>query len=206
MAGLFLLWRTGDSRGQVSLPGDASPSLANGNDGVSGKIFAASTFRSRRQGKREAGEGGSNDVTPVQAEWEKKVDAVLLADLDNSVKGTRLMSMLPQLTEEARVEVAQEAVNLLPDSDYGPASALLTNAQTSAAVLTVLMQDVLQRGNELKLPLFLQMARTEGHPLRDEAHGILETYLKFDYGTDWPKWERMLTAWLRDSGTFQPPE
>ena len=170
------------------------------------KSSPLSNFRKRLQGRREPGGEGLNEPPPEQAEWEKKVDAVLLADLENPEKGRRLMAMLSELSETARVEVAQEAVNLLPDSGYGAVSELLTNAQTSEAVLSVLMQDVLQRGNELKLPLFLQIARTDQHPLREEARGILETYLQEDFGNNWPVWERKLAAWLKNSGTFQPPE
>ena len=206
MAGLFFLWRTGNSPAGSTVSEITGPSVKKTTEATAGKPSPLSKLRQRQRSRRDPGGEGLNEPAPEQAEWEKKVDAVLLADLENPEKGRRLMAMLPQLTETARVEVVEEAVNLLPDSAYGPVSELLTNAQTSEAVLSVLMQDVLQRGNELKLPLFLQIARTAGHPLREEGHGILETYLKEDYGTDWPKWERMLAAWLKDGGTFQPPE
>ena len=206
MAGLFLLWRASNPAATPTTSEAAGPSLKKTAEVAAGKPSPVSRLRQRLQGRREPGGEGMNEPPPEQTEWEKKVDVVLLADLENPEKGRRLMAMMSELSETARVEVAQEAVNLLPDAGYGPVSELLTNAQTSEAVLSVLMQDVLQRGNELKLPLFLQIARTDQHPLREEAHGILETYLQEDLGNDWPAWERKLAAWLKNSGTFQPSE
>ena len=55
------------------------------------------------------------------------------------------------------------------------------------------------RANSLKLPLVLAVARTENHPLAEEAKDLLELYIEEDHGTDWAKWEDAMHKWLKEN-------
>lgn len=141
------------------------------------------------------------EPAPEQAAWEKEVDDILLSETDETQKSERLLAMLPKLDEDAQVEVAQHVVNLVPDEAYAHASQVLTNAMTPEPVLSVLMTDLLNRGNELKLPIILNLARTDKHPLQAESKELLEIYLQEDLGNDWGAWEKSLDNWLKENRT-----
>ncbi len=55
------------------------------------------------------------------------------------------------------------------DDHYDGAAGLLTNSATPSAVSTVLMNDLLNRNNTLKLPMLLDVARQDEHPLKESS-------------------------------------
>jgi hypothetical protein len=109
---------------------------------------------------------------------------------------TNLMRVAP---EEAQVELAQHLINMTQDDHYDGVAQLLTNATTQAAVSTVLMNDLLNRRNNLKLPMLLAIARNEDHPLKDQARDMLELFLQADYSTNWDQWAGAVDAWLQQN-------
>ena len=110
-----------------------------------------------------------------------------------------MLAILRRLPTEGQVEVAQHVSNLLPDEEYAPLGKLLTDPKLPEEVLDVLVVDVLNRPNSLKLPLLLEVARDAGHPKAVEAKELLEVYLEEDYGTDWNKWQSKLDQWIREN-------
>ena len=142
-------------------------------------------------------------------EWEQRLDDILGANDDEPQKATKLLEMFSLLPEDGQIEVAQHLSNLLPDDRYGALAQSFTNAATSEGVLDVLMTDVLNRGNALKLPTLLQVARTENHPKSGEARDVLEVFVDENYGTDWPKWEKAIQDWIKanpDEPAEEPPK
>ncbi len=131
--------------------------------------------------------------------WENKIDTVLTSDADDSQKANRILELLPQLPAEGQEEAAEHLANLLPDEQYSSARQLLTKTNTSSAVLDVLMSDLLNRPNEIKLPTLLDVARAPDHPNAEEAKEFLELYLENDFGTDWGKWEDAMKTWLKEN-------
>jgi len=131
--------------------------------------------------------------------WESKIDTVLTSDTEDSQKANKILELLPQLPPEGQEEAVEHLANLLPDEQYNAARQLLTNAKTSQPILDVLMSDLLNRPNELKLPTLLDIARAPEHPNAEEAKEFLELYLEDDFGTDWGKWEQAMRTWLKDN-------
>ena len=132
-------------------------------------------------------------------EWETKIDTVLTADTDDLQKAQKILELLPQLPEEGQEEAAEHLANLLPDDQYAAARQLLTNVKTSEGVQDALLSDLLNRPNELKLPVLLEIARASEHPRAEEAKEFLELYLENDFGTDWGKWEQAMKTWLKEN-------
>jgi hypothetical protein len=132
-------------------------------------------------------------------EWEQRLDDVLGSNENEAQKATRLLEMFPLLPEDGQIEIAQHLSNLLPDDRYSALSQTLTNAAAPEGVLDVLMTDVLNRPNSLKLPTLLQVARTPNHPKADEARDVLEVFVDENYGTDWAKWEKAIQDWLKEN-------
>jgi hypothetical protein len=132
-------------------------------------------------------------------EWEKQLDDVLLSDVDANAKGDRILAMIPTAPTNAQVELAQHLVNMVSDDHYDGAAGLLTNASTPTAVSTVLMNDLLNRNNNLKLPMLLDVARDGDHPLKDQAREMLELLIQEDDGTNWDQWNTSVNTWLQNN-------
>ncbi len=138
-------------------------------------------------------------ATGLIADWEQRIDDVLTAKDDEDQKAKRLLELLPNLPEEGQVEAAQHLSNLLPDEQYPALAQTLTNAHTPEAVLDVLMTDVLNRPNPIKLSTLLDVARTPEHPKSEEARDVLEVFVDEDYGTNWDAWETAVKKWLKEN-------
>jgi hypothetical protein len=132
-------------------------------------------------------------------DWEERIDDVLTGPEDENLKAKRLLELFPKLPEDGQVEAAQHLSNLLPDEEYSSLARTLTNAVTSEAVLDVLMTDVLNRPNPLKLGTLLEVAKTPNHPKAEEARDVLEVYVDEDFGADWNAWDAAVQKWLKEN-------
>ena len=133
------------------------------------------------------------------ADWEEKIDGILTAQEEDGQKAKRLLAMFPNLPEDGQVEAAQHISNLLPDEQYASLAQTLTNAAMPEAVLDVLMTDVLNRPNQLKLETLLDVARTPNHPKAEEALDVLEVFVDENYGQDWAAWKNAVEKWLKEN-------
>jgi hypothetical protein len=150
------------------------------------------------------GEGNPTGGLPVNpanlsTNWEDRLDEILSSSSNDTNKLKELFEMFPQLPEEGQVEVAQHLSNLVEDSDYAALGKLLENGALPGTVQDVLMADLLNRPNGVKLPMFLEIARSPNHPKAEESRELLELYLDEDYGTDWPKWQEKLKDWMKEN-------
>jgi hypothetical protein len=143
----------------------------------------------------------ATSVPPSEStNWEQRVDTILGSDqIDEAKKAEELLALFPNLPEEGQLEAIQHISNLLPDDRYAAITPMLTSAQTSEAVLEVLLTDLLNRPNELKLPALLQVARTPDHPKAADARDILEVFVDENYGNDWAKWESAVQKYLKEN-------
>jgi hypothetical protein len=132
-------------------------------------------------------------------EWEQHLDDVLLADTDADTKADRILALIPKAPTNAQVELSQHLVNMVQDDHYDGAAQLLTNPATPSDVSTVLMNDLLNRNNTLKLPMLLAVARDDDHPLKDQAREMLELLIQQDDGTNWDQWSASINTWLQSN-------
>jgi hypothetical protein len=161
-------------------------------------FFTKGVRRHPSQGRADDGSmGASSTTTNSTPAWEEKVDDILGSDKSDPDKAKQMLEMFPQLPADGQEEVARHLSNLVSDQDYGPLRAYLTNASWPAAVLDILLGDVLNRPNSLKLPALLDVARTPQHPKAGEAKDFLELFLEEDYANDWGKWQAKMEEWLK---------
>ena len=108
------------------------------------------------QPNRQSAASTQDAATPqYSTDWEQKLDGILLADEDPNAKADQILALIPNAPPDAQVELTQHLVNMVQDDHYDGAAGLLTNAETPTAVSTVLMNDLLNRENTLKLPMLL---------------------------------------------------
>ena len=135
----------------------------------------------------------------ILTNWEDKLEEIIGADTDETNKVVQLFALFPHVPAESRSEVAQHLSNLVNDDGYAPLGELLRDPKLGDDALDVLMADVLNRPNSLKLPELLEVAQTPDHPKADEAKDILSLFLDEDFGADWSKWQEKMRAWLKDN-------
>lgn len=131
--------------------------------------------------------------------WEERIDTLLTSPGDEAQKTRDFISLFPNLPPDGQVEAAQHLSNLLADEDFKLLTPLLNNPAYPEEVLDVLMTDVLNRPNELKLPALLDVARMPNHPKAEEARDILEIYVDENYAEDWVAWTAAVERWLREN-------
>jgi hypothetical protein len=138
-------------------------------------------------------------TTNVVTDWEERLDAILTAETEEPAKARELVQLFPRLPEEGKIEVALHLSNLLEDEDFLPFGRHLLDASQPEEVLEVLMTDVLNRPDSIKLPLLLDVARMPEHPNAEEARDLLELYLEEDYGENWDVWRAKMEEYLREN-------
>lgn len=131
--------------------------------------------------------------------WEEKVDEILTSAAPEADKARRMLEMFPRLPEGGQVEVARHLANLVSDQDYPSLARYLTNSALPESVLDVLVADVLNRPNSVKLPALLGVARDPQNPKAGEAKDILQLFLEEDYSSDWNLWQAKVDQWLKDN-------
>jgi hypothetical protein len=147
--------------------------------------------------------GRQGSANPMEAAdsrpWEERLDGILLGAGEVNDKADMIRKLMTLAPAEAQVELAHHLVNMVQDDHYDGAAELLTNATTQPEVATVLMNDLLNRRNTLKLPMLLAIARNDDHPLKDQAKDMLELFLQADYATNWDQWSSAVDAWLQQN-------
>ncbi len=132
-------------------------------------------------------------------DWQQRLDDILLGDDDENGKADKILALIPNAPPDAQQELAQHLVNMVQDDHYDGTAAMLTNAATPADVSNVLMNDLLNRGNTLKLPMLLAIARNSDHPLKDQALDLLGLLTQEDDGTNWDQWGTTIDTWLQNN-------
>jgi hypothetical protein len=180
---------TAPAMANATSPGPAA-TLSNSAPGLSSSVPSVAG-----QSPRDISPASTNLIT----DWEDKLDSILSADGEDADKAKQMLEMFPRLPEEGQTEVAQHLANLTSDEDFPALGKYLTNSTMPESVLDVLMSDLLNRPNSLKLPLLVDVARDSQNPKAGEAKDLLELYLEEDYGTDWNTWQAKVDQWLKDN-------
>jgi hypothetical protein len=149
------------------------------------------------------------DAAPI-SDADRKIDEILRINPDNSEAAhistaQLLINLIPTLPPEGQAEAAQHVSNLLPDKEYNRVRALVVNPNAAPELLDVLVTDLMNRDDGVKLPVLLDIAKIPNHPTREEATTDLQIFLDGDYGTDWTKWDAVLKAYLKKQAEETPP-
>ncbi len=189
----WLVSRQGDIK-PVAVPPGANQSLA-----VAPLAPQAPPPKPLPIGREMAPAKAATHPDGATADWEQKLDDILLGDDDENGKADKILALIPRAPAENQQELAQHLVNMVQDDHYDGTAEMLTNAATSADVSSVLMNDLLNRNNGLKLPMLLAIARNDNHPLKDQALDLLGLLTQEDNGTNWDQWSSTIDTWLQNN-------
>jgi hypothetical protein len=130
--------------------------------------------------------------------WLEKLDAIVnTGSISEEEKVQKLAELLPGLSPEAELEYSRQMSFMLDDTNYTPIAKLLLSPSTSSNVFNNLFNQFITRGNALKLPMYVEMMQIPNHVYREQARQVLTTYLQFDYGDDWKRWETAVDEYLK---------
>ncbi len=132
-------------------------------------------------------------------DYGEQLDAIILGPEDEGKKLGMLIAIMKVAPAEVALEYSQHAINFAQDDNYSGLAGILTNSATSSGVATVLMNDLLNRNNALKLPMLLAVAQTDDHSLKGEAKEMLELFIQEDHGTNWTEWSEAIDKWLKEN-------
>ena len=137
---------------------------------------------------------------PANTNWEDTVDDIVGSDDPDTNKVSRLFALFPTLPPDGQEEVVQHLSNLVEDDNYKQLGDLLKNGSLPQGVLDELMSDVLNRPNNLKLPMLLSVGQDPNNPEHDEAKDLLELYLGEDPSTNnWTGAGDLVSNWLKQN-------
>jgi len=153
----------------------------------------------------KAGATAAPSSLPPGATWEDRLDELLTIEADNTTTVRGLVSSMRGLPPEAQEEFAAHAVNLCEDEQFDLLASVYFEQSTPAEVKETIFNDVLNRPDEIKLPLLAKTLRNAAHPMNAEAKEILEMYLDLEPGAVPPKgWEQAVNEYLKAQAMPQP--
>lgn len=126
-------------------------------------------------------DGGSRDAFRLQKQAVEEFEKLQEAYTDDSFSGkiaeedsNALLRALNRLEGKDREVALKQTLDLLDDKKYALVQPILLNAAGQADDLEILYHDLLNRPDEIKYPLLRQMAKTEGHPMAQDAADVLD--------------------------------
>ncbi len=202
VAGLVVWWALQQGRlptlptaiTQTSNPG-ANPGAGHGTNGSETQ---ASTSGTAQDAPEVAVEVETPEV-PVPKTWEDHLDDILLSDDNENTKADQILALMQTTLPENQEELAQHLVNMVQDDHYEGTSNLLMNLNTQTNVAEVLLNDLLNRNNTLKLNTLLQIVKVPEHPLHENAREMLELFVQEDHGKNYDEWEKAVADWLKEN-------
>lgn len=147
-------------------------------------------FRHRDQSKSD---GTSADPMEI---WDKRVDAILESKGTDTEIADKLLELYPQVPTNGQADLILEIAPRVANTNYNRLSNLLTNSSSPEEVIETLLTDLIDRPDNVRLPLMLEMARSKENPKSEDAHDLLEVILGDDYGEDWELWSKKISEWI----------
>jgi len=128
--------------------------------------------------------------------WEQDLEQIVLGDFDGGNKVGRLSELMKTAPEWGRAEIAQYLAGATPSDQFGPASEVLTNSQQPEAVFRAMWPDLLNRPDPVKLPLLLDIAQNDQHPMQHQAQDMLSYVFSSETATNAGQWQVAVQARL----------
>lgn len=135
----------------------------------------------------------------TKGEWKPKMEAILGSNLSAQQKLQNLKELLSKLDEAEAEQAVQELTARVTDEGYAFLKPLAVDPTLPEPVRDEFMVDLMNRPNSVKIPLFLEVARSPDHPDRESAFDTLEAFTGLKYGADWNSWEKGIQVWMKEN-------
>ena len=113
----------------------------------------------------------------VYEEWEKVFDGLVKLQNEGKRPTTKQVAdfkvAFDKLSDETKVENIPHAQNLFTDDSIEYLTVILFDTKEPTDVLSSIYHDLLNRPEELKMPIIRKLAADKNHPLSEEAFDLL---------------------------------
>lgn len=113
----------------------------------------------------------------VYEEWEKVFDGLVKLQNEGNKPTTKQVAdfkaAFDKLSDEVKLENIPHAQNLFTDASIEYLTMILFDTKEPKDVLSSIYYDLLNRPEELKMPIIRKLAADKSHPLSDEALDLL---------------------------------
>ena len=151
---------------------------AEGDDGAAADeeidAEAAQAAEERAEAERAAAESARDKAA---ADWETIIDRLYNAGpeyVPTAKEVKDFKAIFDRLDVEQKLEHIPAAQNLLSDAAFGCLETILMDVAEPEDVLSSVYHDMLNRAEELKMPLLRKIAADKRHPMATEAAELLE--------------------------------
>ena len=153
------------------------------------KVFAAATDKSvsavsqmkvayEAEEISETNEEPKSEAEINYEEWEEVFDGLVKLQNEGNKPSVKQVAnfkaAFDKLSDEAKLENIPHAQNLFRDESIEYLTVILFDPKESKEVLESIYHDILNRPEELKMPIIRKLANSPTHPCRDEAKWILD--------------------------------
>ena len=157
------------------------------------------TFNGRFSPESDSPDDFSSNPKRDPAE-QQVIDLAGDRNLSDRAKVDRLLTMIPNLPDDAQTLAMENATALIPDADYSNYRQRILQLAKSPEMREAVMDDSLTRGEELRLPNLLELMRSStSEAEKQEIREIFEAYLDKDYGPHPSQWEIPLSKWVAEN-------
>jgi hypothetical protein len=137
-------------------------------------------------------EGGDGD-------WQVEMGEALSSSEDTSVVFRNLIALVKKVPTAAQVTLAKHITNLASDDDYKELIPMMRDRTLGSRFHQKIAMDALNRPDEIKLPVMLEVATSDWHPSAEKMRSVLALILKEDPEEDWDRWRQLVAAKLAES-------
>lgn len=134
--------------------------------------------------------------TNKSAILEHQIFYVEKSSLSRWEKAQALFKIYSSIDKEGQRKAAHAAVRYVDDEHFVVVRHQMLDSSLPKQVLSVFLTDTLKRSDAVKMPLLLELAQRDGHPMQGEARQLLSAFLGRDYGLSWDKWQEAMVAYL----------
>jgi hypothetical protein len=110
--------------------------------------------------------------------WQNEFVAILGSEATDLVKAQQLLDLFPLVPPQTQTDAAMLACDLVPDDRYELLGQYLTNSETDASARSVLIGNLLQRHNSIKIPWLTELSHDNSTSEAAEAAEFLQLFLQ----------------------------
>ncbi len=130
--------------------------------------------------------------------WEDKIQEILSSSEDDSAVCLSLIGIVKQVPTASQSVIAAHITNLASDEDYKHLIPLMRDRTLGARFHQDIALDALNRPDEIKLPVMLEIAASDWHPAAEKIRDVLALILGENPGEDWDRWRELVQAKLAE--------
>ncbi len=158
------------------------------NAGAAALFGSSATPESARTNPVATGSGSN---------WKEEIERLTTEGASDAETVHALAALLPSLPPDGQSSAAKKIVKLTANKDIAVLLAILQDPRLSDEARKMLMESLIARDEDVRLPALVEIAEIPHHPDHDEAVAALQNVLGYDAGQNGENWEASLQKYFK---------